>query len=142
MDFDKINTPTNTVTRDVSVLSADTGNIYETVRVIAKRASQVSAEMKHELDKKLEEVATYSADNLEEVHENAEQIAISRMYEKLPKPTLTATQEYLDGDLRYYMPGEEVKISGVPADKQEEVKAQLEAEKNEPKKKESKKKEK
>lgn len=142
MEFEKINTPTNTVTRDVSVLSADTGNIYETVRVIAKRANQLAMETKHELDKKLEEVATYSEENLEEVHENEEQIEISRMYEKMPKPTLIATQEYLDGDLRYYMPGEDARISGVPMDMQEEVKAQLEAEKNESKKKESKKKEK
>ena len=103
MDFKKNNTPVTTVTRDMIELSQQTGNVYETVCVIAKRANQIAAEMKDELQKKLQEFAPYN-DNLEEVSENREQIEISRYYEKLPKPTLIATQEYLDGKLYYRNP--------------------------------------
>lgn len=98
MDFKKNNTPVTTVTRDMIELSQQTGNVYETVCVIAKRANQIAAEMKDELQKKLQEFAPYN-DNLEEVSENREQIEISRYYERLPKPTLTATQEYIDHKL-------------------------------------------
>ncbi|MDY6122730.1 MAG: DNA-directed RNA polymerase subunit omega [Porphyromonas sp.] len=113
MELKKVNAPTNTVTRDTSVLSADTGNIYETVRIIAKRANQVAQQTKRELEQRLQEVASYS-DSMEEVHENEEQIEISRAYEQLPKATLIATKEYEEGDIRYYMPGEEAHISGQP----------------------------
>ena len=98
MDFKKNNTPVTTVTRDMIELSQQTGNVYETVCVIAKRANQIAAEMKDELQKKLQEFAPYN-DNLEEVSENREQIEISRYYERLPKPTLIATQEYIDHKL-------------------------------------------
>ena len=98
MDFKKSNTPVTTVTRDMIELSEQTGNVYETVCIIAKRANQIAAEMKSELEKKLQEFAPYN-DNLEEVHENREQIEISRYYERLPKPTLIATQEYIDHKL-------------------------------------------
>ena len=92
MDYKNTNAPTNTVTRDIIALSNDTGNVYETLRIIGKRANQISVEMKNDLEKKLQEFASYN-DNLEEVFENREQIEISRYYEKLPKPTLIATQE-------------------------------------------------
>ena len=95
MDYKKTNAPTNTVTRDMVALSSDTGNIYETVCIIAKRANQIAVEMKTDLEKKLQEFASCN-DNLEEVFENREQIEISRYYEKLPKPVLIATQEYID----------------------------------------------
>ena len=98
MDFKKNNTPVTTVTRDMIELSQQTGNVYETVCVIANRANQIAAEMKDELQKKLQEFAPYN-DNLEEVSENREQIEISRYYERLPKPTLIATQEYIDHKL-------------------------------------------
>ena len=103
MDYKKTNAPLNTVTRDMVKLSEDTGNIYETVCIIAKRANQISAEMKKDLEKKLQEFATLT-DNLEEVNENREQIEISRYYEKLPKPTLIATQEYVDHKLYFRNP--------------------------------------
>ena len=103
MDYKKTNAPLNTVTRDMVELSQDTGNIYETVCIIAKRANQISAEMKKDLEKKLQEFATLT-DNLEEVSENREQIEISRYYEKLPKPTLIATQEYVDHKLYFRKP--------------------------------------
>lgn len=106
MDYKRSNAPINTVTRDVIKLSEDTGNVYETVCIIAKRANQIAVEMKHDLEKKLQEFATLN-DNLEEVSENREQIAISRYYEKLPKPVLIATQEYIEGKIEYRNPAKE-----------------------------------
>ena len=100
MDYKKTNAPTNTVTRDMVALSSDTGNIYETVCIIAKRANQIAVEMKTDLEKKLQEFASCN-DNLEEVFENREQIEISRYYEKLPNPVLIATQEYIEGKVYY-----------------------------------------
>lgn len=102
MDYKKTNAPTNTVTRDLISLSEQTGNIYETVCIIGKRANQIAVEMKKGLEKKLQEFA--SSDNLEEVSENREQIEISRFYEKLPKPTLIATQEYIEHKLYFTNP--------------------------------------
>ena len=98
MDYKKSNAPLNTVTRDMIELSEDTGNVYETVCIIAKRANQIAAQMKEDLEKKLQEFTTIN-DNLEEINENREQIEISRFYERLPKPTLIATQEYVDHKL-------------------------------------------
>jgi DNA-directed RNA polymerase subunit K/omega len=106
MDYRKSNAPVNTITRDMMKLSADTGNVYETVMIIAKRANQLAVEMKQDLEKKLQEFASYN-DNLEEVFENREQIEISRYYEKLPKPTLIATQEYEEGKVYYRNPAKE-----------------------------------
>lgn len=106
MDYKKRKTPTNTVTRNIMDLCKDTGNIYESVAIIGKRANQISADMKQELQKKLQEFTSYS-DTLEEVFENREQIDISRYYEKLPKPTLIATQEFIDGDIYYRVPEKE-----------------------------------
>ena len=87
-------------------LSKDTGNVYESVVIIAKRANQISAQIKEDLSKKLAEFASYN-DSLEEVFENREQIEISRYYEKLPKPTLIATQEFLEGKVYYRDPSRE-----------------------------------
>ena len=83
-----------------------TGNVYETVAIIGKRANQISVEIKNDLSKKLAEFASYN-DNLEEVFENREQIEISRYYEKLPKPDLIATQEYIEGKIYYRNPAKE-----------------------------------
>ncbi|MDE7154492.1 MAG: DNA-directed RNA polymerase subunit omega [Muribaculaceae bacterium] len=106
MDYKKTNAPLNTVTRDMIELSADTGNVYETVCIIAKRANQIALEMKHDLEKKLQEFASLN-DNLEEISENREQIEISRYYEKLPKPTLIAAQEYQEGKIYYRNPAKD-----------------------------------
>ena len=106
MDYKKTNAPSITVTRDMMDLCADTGNIYETVAIIGKRANQISVEMKNDLSKKLQEYASYN-DNLEEVFENREQIEISRYYEKLPKPTLIAAQEYEEGKVYFRNPAKE-----------------------------------
>lgn len=106
MDYRKSNAPTSTVTRDMISLCEDTGNVYETVMIIGKRANQISVEMKQDLEKKLQEFASYN-DNLEEVFENREQIEISRYYEKLPKATLIAAQEYEEGKVYFKNPAKE-----------------------------------
>ncbi|MBQ2484582.1 MAG: DNA-directed RNA polymerase subunit omega [Muribaculaceae bacterium] len=100
MDYKKTNAPLTTTVHDLVELAEQTGNIYETVAIISKRANQIAAEMKSDLEKKLQEFATLN-DNLEEISENREQIEISRYYEKLPKPTLIATQEYEEGKLAF-----------------------------------------
>jgi DNA-directed RNA polymerase subunit K/omega len=92
--------PTNTVTRNLSELAKPTGNIYETVMIIAKRANQISANVKQELSQKLEEFSNY-ADTLEETFENREQIEISKHYERLPKPTLVAIEEFRNNEIYY-----------------------------------------
>ncbi|MGQ9621638.1 MAG: DNA-directed RNA polymerase subunit omega [Bacteroidales bacterium] len=103
MDYKKINTPTTTITRNIEKLYDATGNIYEAVVIIGKRANQIAVEMKQELNKKLEEFSSY-ADNLEEVFENREQIEISKYYERLPKPTLIALQEFEESKIYYRNP--------------------------------------
>ena len=103
MDYKKLKAPTNTVTRNIMDLCNETGNIYESVAIIAKRSNQISIEIKQELNKKLQEFASYN-DSLEEVFENREQIEISRYYEKLPKPSLMATQEFVGGDIYWRDP--------------------------------------
>ena len=106
MDYKMTNAPSNTITRNMVELCEDTGNVYETVAIIGKRANQIAVEMKNDLSKKLQEFASYN-DNLEEVFENREQIEISRYYEKLPKPTLIAAQEYEEGKVYYRNPAKE-----------------------------------
>ncbi|MES2133056.1 MAG: DNA-directed RNA polymerase subunit omega [Bacteroidota bacterium] len=100
MDFKKTNAESSTVTRDIRKFDGPTGNIYEAVAIISKRANQISSEMKEELSAKLAEFASHS-DNLEEIFENREQIEISKFYEKLPKPSLISINEYLE-DKTYY----------------------------------------
>lgn len=103
MEIKKTKTPNTTVTRNMVEFSKQTGNTYETVSMLSKRANQISTEIKQELHKKLEEYAA-SNDGLEEVYENREQIEIAKYYEQLPKPTLIAIQEYLNGELYYRNP--------------------------------------
>jgi DNA-directed RNA polymerase subunit K/omega len=96
-------TPVSTITRDVIALSAPVGNIYETVVIIAKRANQISTEMKHELEQRLLDFRT-TGDNLEEVSENREQIEVSRYFERLPKATLKAIKEFEEGRVYFRNP--------------------------------------
>lgn len=88
------------ITRDIDKIASPTGNLYESVVVISKRARQISVNLKEELNNKLAEFAT-TVDNLEEVFENREQIEISKYYERLPKPTSSATEEFLEGKVTY-----------------------------------------
>jgi DNA-directed RNA polymerase subunit K/omega len=106
MDYKKSKAPVDTVTRNIMDLCQETGNIYESVAIIAKRANQISVEIKQDLSKKLQEFASYN-DTLEEVFENREQIEISRYYEKLPKPSLLATQEFVEGKVYWRDPARE-----------------------------------
>ena len=108
MDYKKSNAPTNTVTRDMQDFRDKTGNVYESIAIMGKRANQIAVEIKDELKKKLEEFSS-SSDNLEEVFENREQIEISRFYERLPKPTLIAAQEFADDEVYYRNPLKENK---------------------------------
>lgn len=110
MDYKKSNAPTNTVTRDMQDFRDKTGNVYESIAIMGKRANQISVEIKEELKKKLDEFSS-SSDNLEEVFENREQIEISRYYERLPKPTLLAAQEFADDEVYYRNPLKESKIA-------------------------------
>jgi DNA-directed RNA polymerase subunit K/omega len=95
-----------TVSRDVTKFDKEIGNIYESLAIIAKRANQLSVEIKEELNGKLSEFQT-SSDNLEEVFENREQIEISKYYERLPKPTLIALEEFENNQIYYRNPARE-----------------------------------
>jgi DNA-directed RNA polymerase subunit K/omega len=108
MDYRKTKAASSTVPRDLNELDAATGNIYESLMVIAKRANQINAELKEELNQKLQEFASYT-DNLEEVFENREQIEISRYYERLSKPVLIAYEEFKEGQIYYRNPAKEKK---------------------------------
>jgi DNA-directed RNA polymerase subunit K/omega len=88
------------ITRDTDVIAASTGNLYESVSIISKRARQISLKLKEELNSKLSEFAT-SADNLEEIFENREQIEISKYYERMPKPTSIAIDDFLEEKYTY-----------------------------------------
>lgn len=106
MDYKKTNAPTNTVTRNLMELSTETGNIYESVTIIAKRSNQIATQMKEDLKAKLAEFASQS-DNLEEEFHNDEQITVSKHYERLPKPTLIATQEFIEDKVYYRNPSKD-----------------------------------
>lgn len=106
MSNTKSTVASSTITRDLRQLDTNTGNIYESLVVIAKRANQISNNIKEELQGKLSEFAS-SNDNLEEVFENREQIEISKHYERMPKPTLIAIDEFLHGKVYYRNPSKE-----------------------------------
>jgi DNA-directed RNA polymerase subunit K/omega len=109
MEHKKMNVPSSTISRDMNSISENVGNVYETVKIIAKRSNQITAEVKVELDKKLQEFSSLN-ENIEEVFENREQIEISRFYEKLPKPTLVATQEFIEDKVYYRNPIKDNKL--------------------------------
>ncbi|KOH45439.1 DNA-directed RNA polymerase subunit omega [Sunxiuqinia dokdonensis] len=106
MDYKKVKAESSTVPRDLNDLEDQTGNVYETVMILAKRSNQIASEMKEELNQKLQEFASYT-DNLEEVFENREQIEISKYYERLPKPTLIAFEELKQGQIYHRNPAKE-----------------------------------
>lgn len=108
MDYKKAKAESTTVTRDMRQFDKESGNIYQTVVIISKRANQIGLEMKEELNSKLEEFAT-STDNLEEIFENREQIEIARFYEQLPKPSLISISEYQNRNIYFRIPEEEPK---------------------------------
>ncbi len=99
MDIKK-NIPNNTVTRQLVDLDSQTGNIYKSLNIISRRANQISVELRSELSRKLADFSS-PTDSMEETFENHEQIEISRYYERLPKPVLIATEEFMDGEIAY-----------------------------------------
>ena len=106
MDYKKIKAPTDAIAHDLKELEDKTGNIYQTVVILSKRANQIAAELKDELYRKLQEFEPYP-DNLEEIFQNKDQIELSRKYERLPKPTNIALQEYLEDRLQWRYPNED-----------------------------------
>jgi len=96
-------TNSSIITRDLQEIASLTGNVYESVAVISKRARQISTKIKEELNSKLAEFAS-TVDNLEEIFENREQIEISRFYERMPKPTIMATEEFLESKIMFRRP--------------------------------------
>ncbi len=106
MDNKKNRASNTTITRNTADFSKGTENIYETVAILSKRANQIAADQKRELYKKIEEF-TSSIDTMDEIYENREQIEIVRHYEQMPKPTLSATQEYIDDKLYFRNPAKE-----------------------------------
>jgi DNA-directed RNA polymerase subunit K/omega len=94
------NTANTAETKDLNAIKGKTGNVYESIAIVAKRANQINISLKEELHNKLEEFASHT-DSLEEIHENKEQIEISRAYERMPNPALLATQEFLDDKIYY-----------------------------------------
>ena len=101
----KKNIPGNTITRKLVDIDTPTGNIYESINIIARRANQIATELKTELTRKLADFSAPSDNSMEETFENREQIEISRYYERLPKPVIIATEEFLDDEV-YYRKGE------------------------------------
>lgn len=108
MNFKNTNAEQSTITRNMNEIENVTGNVYESCVIVAKRANQISVDLKEELTGKLNEFAS-TTDNLEEIFENREQIEISRFYEKLPKPNAIALKEFLDGKVYYRIPSTEEK---------------------------------
>ena len=106
MEENKKKVPNTTITRNTAEFSKMTGNIYETVAMLTKRANQIAADEKKELHKNIEEFASTN-DAMDEYYENREQIDLVRRFEKMPKPVLTATEEYLEGKLYYHNPAKE-----------------------------------
>ena len=102
----KTTAPASIVTRNLADITSENGNVYEAISIISKRANQLSLKLKEELSEKLAEFAT-TVDNLEEVFENREQIEISKFYERMPKPTSTATDEFLEGKVYWRYNDEE-----------------------------------
>lgn len=103
MDYKNTQAEASTVTYDKVKIESTTQNIYEAISIIAKRATQINGDLKNELVEKLEEFATHN-DSLDEVFENKEQIEVSKFYEKLPKPTAIAVQEWLEGRIYHRNP--------------------------------------
>ncbi len=100
----KKNIPNNTVTRKLVDFDRETGNVYKSINIISRRANQIASELKAELNRKLADFSS-PTDTMEETFENREQIEISRFYERLPKPAIIATEEFLDGEI-YYREGD------------------------------------
>lgn len=108
IDLKKSNAPVSTITYNRNEIDQETGNIYEAISVISRRAEQINTDIRRELLDKLEEFATYN-DSLEEIFENKEQIEVSKFYERLPKPHALAVQEWLDDKIYFRNTEDDIK---------------------------------
>lgn len=106
MNFKDIDAPTSTETFNRGIIEEKTGNVYQSIVIMGKRAEQINQEMKTELIQKLDEFASHT-DSLEEIFENREQIEVSKFYERLPKATSISIKEWMTGDIYYRVPDEE-----------------------------------
>lgn len=106
MEYKGLKAQRNTVTRDLRQLEEGTGNIFETIAILGKRANQIGTEIKEEINNRMEEYE-HPADSLEEIYENREQIELSKQYERMPKPVAYAVQEYLEGKVYHRNPSKE-----------------------------------
>tara|TARA_B100000674_G_scaffold104828_1_gene76853 strand:+ start:4760 stop:5107 length:348 start_codon:yes stop_codon:yes gene_type:complete len=113
MNYKKTGAEKTTITRDLIELGEKTGNIYNSISIIAKRSSQINRDLKEELINKLEEFATNN-EQLEEVFENSEQIAVSRFYERLPKPWAIALKELMEDEVYIQSKDEEINFDSEP----------------------------
>ncbi|GAB4376908.1 MAG: DNA-directed RNA polymerase subunit omega [Salibacteraceae bacterium] len=102
-DYQRMEAPVSVVTRDIEQFEQHCDNIYEAIAIMSKRANQIGTALKQELDQKLQEFASVT-DSLEEIFENREQIELSKMYERLPKPATLAIEEMLRGEIYYRKP--------------------------------------
>ena len=109
MDYKRTKAATSIKTRNLNEFDTLTGNLYETIAMLSKRSDQISADLKQELYKKIEDFAV-ATDSLDEIHENKEQIELAKFYEQLPKPYLIAIKEYMDEKLVYKNPTTKVGI--------------------------------
>ncbi|MEQ1734345.1 MAG: DNA-directed RNA polymerase subunit omega [Bacteroidia bacterium] len=107
MSHNRTNAETSTITRDMKDFDQETGNVYESISIICKRANQISAELKEEINGKLADFVS-TTDNLDEIFENREQIEISKYYEKMPKATLIAISEFQADEVYFKNPSKEV----------------------------------
>jgi hypothetical protein len=109
MDYKRTKADTSIKTRNLNDFDTLTGNLYETIAMLSKRSDQISADLKQELYKKIEDFAV-ATDSLDEIHENKEQIELAKFYEQLPKPCLIAINEYMDEKLVYKNPTTKVGV--------------------------------
>lgn len=107
VDINNTEASKEAITRNLLDFDKETGNVYETIAVLAKRANQISSELKTDLNEKIADFNNALSDNLDEVYENREQIEIAKFYENLPKATLLATEELLDGKIYFREPEQE-----------------------------------
>jgi DNA-directed RNA polymerase subunit K/omega len=111
MEYKGLKAQKNTVTRDLRLLEDPTGNIFETIAILGKRANQIGTDIKEEINNRMEEYEQ-PADSLEEIYENREQIELSKQYERMPKPVSYAVQEMLEGKVYFRNPAKEEESKG------------------------------
>jgi DNA-directed RNA polymerase subunit K/omega len=104
-EYTKAKTNPFAVTRDLREFDKETGNIYETVAILSKRANQIASELKEDFQERARDFATHHThDVFEENQENKEQVELARFYEQLPKPAVMAIHEFESNEIFYKHP--------------------------------------